>query len=85
MLVAPSSRAIPNEARLMSAPVRLAQLRLVDGADPEQELELVAQVGAHHLRAVGGDRERHLVRGEGAEGVPDGVLVGERLREQVRE
>jgi hypothetical protein len=38
----------------------------------------------HHLPTVGGDRERHAVLGEGAEGIADGVLVWERLRQQVR-
>jgi hypothetical protein len=57
----------PYEARLVPAPVRLAQLLLVDGADLEQELELAAEMGAHHLRAVGRDRERDAVLGEGAE------------------
>jgi hypothetical protein len=73
------SRAAANKARFVPAPVRLAELGLVDRADLEQELELGAQVGAHHLRAVGGDRKRHPVLGEGAEGVADGVLVAERM------
>jgi hypothetical protein len=48
-----------SERKLASCPRRfVAELRLVDRADLEQELELVAQVRAHHLRAVGGDRER---------------------------
>ena len=48
---------VADEAGLVPAGVRLAELVLVEGADAEQQLELVAQVGAHHLRAVGGDRE----------------------------
>ena len=56
----------------------------VERADPLQQLELVAQVRAHHLRAVRRDRERDAVLDEGAERVADRVLVGERLREQVR-
>ena len=73
-----------HEARLVPTAVRLAELGLADGADPEQELELVARVGAHHLRAVRGDRERHPVLVEGAEGVSDSLLVRQRLRQQVR-
>src|SRR4029450_11089746 len=42
------------------------------------------KVRAHHLGAVGRDRELHVVVGEGAEGVAEGVLTLERLREQVR-
>ena len=38
----------------------------------------------HHLRAVGGDRERDAVVDEGAEGVAHRVLVPQRAGEQVR-
>ena len=68
----------------MAACVRLAEPVLVESADPEQELELVPQVRPHHLRAVRRDRERHLVLGERANDVAHGVLVGQRLREEVR-
>jgi hypothetical protein len=54
----PSSRATRNEARLVPAAVRLAELRLVDAPISEQQLELVAEVGTHHLLAVSRDRER---------------------------
>jgi hypothetical protein len=40
------------------AAVRLAELRLVDAPISEQQLELVAEVGTHHLLAVSRDRER---------------------------
>ena len=56
----------------------------VERADPLQQLELVAQVRAHHLGAVGCDRERDAVLLEGCERLADRVLVGEGLREQVR-
>ena len=39
---------------------------------------------AHHLRAVGGDRERDAVLDERAERVAHLVLVAQRLRQQVR-
>ena len=55
--------------------VRLAQPVLVERADPKQELELVAEVRAHHLRPVRRDRERHVVVGERPDRVADGVLV----------
>ena len=72
------------ERRSVPARVRLAELGLVERADPEQELELVAQVRPHHLRAVGRDRERHVVLDERPDGVAHGVLVRQRLREEVR-
>src|SRR3954453_13567840 len=37
-----------EERRLMTARVRGARLILVEGTDPEQQLELVAQVRPHH-------------------------------------
>src|SRR5687767_9603192 len=46
-----------DEAGLVAAGVRLAQLVLVQSADPHEQLELVAEVRAHHLRPVGRDRE----------------------------
>src|SRR5207247_9699556 len=73
-----------DEACLVAVPVRLNQLVLVEGADPPQQLELVAQVRPHHLRAVRGDREGHSVLDEGPERLTDGVLVRESAREQVR-
>ncbi len=51
----------------MAAGVRLAQLGRVERADPLEQLELVAEMRAHHLRAVGRDRERDAVVDEGAE------------------
>ena len=82
--VATTASAAGNEACGVPAGVRLAQLAGVEGADPLEELELVAEVGAHHLRPVGCDREGDAVLDEGAEGGADGVLVGKCLREQVR-
>src|SRR5215207_7115131 len=38
-----------EERRLVAALVRRPRLVLVEGADAEQQLELVAQVRAHHL------------------------------------
>src|SRR5439155_25407969 len=73
-----------DEARLVAAGVRLAQLVLVERADPQQELDLVAEVRTHHLGPVGGDRERDAVVRERAERVAHRVLVRERLGEQVR-
>jgi hypothetical protein len=46
-----------HECRLVLAPVASEQ-PLLDLSDPQQQLEIVAQLGVHHLRAVG-DRERH--------------------------
>ena len=57
---------VPPERRRVAARVRLAEPVLVERADPEQELELVPEVRAHHLRAVRRDRERHLVLDERA-------------------
>ena len=44
-----------------------AQLVLVEGADPLEQLELVAEMRPHHLGPVGRDRERDAVVDEGAE------------------
>src|ERR1700758_1548911 len=38
-----------HEARLVPTHVRSRELFLVERADPPQQLELVAEVGAHHL------------------------------------
>src|SRR5439155_9660300 len=73
-----------DEACLVAVPVCLSQLVLVEGADPLQQLELVAQVRPHHLRPVRGDREGDSVLDEGAEGLANGVLVRQGPREQVR-
>jgi hypothetical protein len=51
---------------------------LLDLSDPQQQVELVAQLGAHHLRAVGGDRERHLWLKKAQMVSRAGLLVGER-------
>ena len=56
----------------------------VERAGAEQELELVAEVRPHHLRPVRRDREADAVLDERAEDVADRVLVGQRLRQQVR-
>src|SRR5204862_1296483 len=74
----------PDEARRMPARVGGAKLVLGERTDPLEQLELVAQVRAHHLGAVRRDGERDAVLDEGAEGVTHGRLVRERLREQVR-
>ena len=50
---------------------------LVEGADPLEQLELVAEVRAHHLRPVGRDRERDAVVDEGAERGAHRILVRE--------
>src|SRR5918993_392897 len=73
-----------DEAGLVAAAVRLVELLVRERADPLQQLELVAEVGPHHLGAVGGDRERDAVLLERIERVPERLLVRERLREQVR-
>src|SRR3954468_7375314 len=73
-----------DEARLVPARVRLVQFLLIERPDPEQQLELVAEVRSHHLRAVGGDREAHAALDERAERAPHRRLVRERLRQQVR-
>src|SRR6185437_6820754 len=41
-----------HEARLVPARIRFGELVLRQGADPEQKVELVAEMGAHHLRPV---------------------------------
>ena len=51
----------------MAALVRLVQLGLIECADAEEQVELVAEVRSHHLRAVGRDRELHSVLDERAE------------------
>src|SRR6266516_6657295 len=79
-----TSRGTSHEARLVPTDVRLAEAVLAKRADAEQQLELVAEAGAHHLRPVCGDRERHLVLDERADRVAQLVLAGERLRQQVR-
>ena len=61
--------AAADEARRVAARVRLAELARVQGSDPAQEVELVAEVRAHHLRAVRRDRELHARVREGAERV----------------
>ena len=68
----------------MAASVGGAELVFVGGADPQQQLELVAEVGSHHLRAVRGHRERHIVLAEGAEHVAHLVLARQRPGEQGR-
>src|SRR6185437_581244 len=73
-----------HEARLVPPRVRLAQLVLVEGADAQEQVELVAQVRAHHLGPVGGDREADTGIDERAEGEAHGRLVGERLGQEVR-
>ena len=67
----------------MAAAVRGLELLGRERADSLEQLELVAQVRVHHLRPVGGDREGDAVVREGPEGVADGVLVRQRLRQQV--
>src|SRR5262249_10837497 len=73
-----------DEARLVPAVVRGGQFLLVERTNPAQQLELVAKVGAHHLRTVRCDRERDAVVDERPERVPHGVLVRKRLRQEVR-
>ena len=73
-----------DEARGVAAGVRLAQLVRVERADALEQLELVPEVRSHHLRPVRRDRERDAVVDEGAEGRADRLLVGQRLRQQVR-
>src|SRR5581483_8584331 len=77
-------RAAADERRLVPAGVRVCELVLGQRTDPKQELELVAQVRSHHLRAVRGDRERDAVVHEPANRLPHRVLARERLRQQVR-
>src|SRR5262245_39024984 len=73
-----------DEARFVPARVGLAELVLVECADAQEEVELVAQVGAHHLRPVRCDRESDAGLDERTEGEADGRLVGECLRQEVR-
>src|ERR687897_401058 len=73
-----------DEAGLVPAFVRVAELGLVERPDAQQQLELVTQVGPHHLWPVSCDRKRHLALGEGAESVAHRLLVRQRLRQQVR-
>src|SRR5262245_39352044 len=65
----------PDETRLVAARVRLFELLLRQRADPQQQVELVAEVRTHHLRPVRGDREDDAVADERAEDVPHLVLV----------
>src|SRR5262249_4662507 len=51
---------------------------------PEEQVKLVAQPCPHHLRSVGGDRERDLGLDESTDGAAQLFLARERLREQVR-
>src|SRR5207302_5747350 len=73
-----------HEARLVAACIGVFELLLRQRADSEQQVELVAEVRPHHLRPVRGDREEDAVLDERAEDVPHRVLVGQRLREEVR-
>src|SRR6516165_8895421 len=50
-----------HEARLVPTIVCLAEPAVVERPDSQQELELVAEPCAHHLRPVGRDGERHVV------------------------
>src|SRR5256885_11165331 len=61
-----SGRGAADETRLVSASVRVSEAVFVERADPQQQLELVPQPRAHHLRPVRRDRERHLVLDERA-------------------
>src|SRR6185312_1479714 len=58
-----------DEAGVVAARVRLCELLLRQRARPQQQVELVAKVCPHHLRAVGGDREEDSVVDEHAEDV----------------
>ena len=73
--LAPKRRRVP-------AGIRLAQLLLVERADAAEELELVAQVRPHHLRAVRGDREGDAVLDEAADRLPHRLLVRQRLGQE---
>src|SRR3954466_6036295 len=68
-----------DEGGLVAPLVRRAQLRLLECADPEEELELVPEVGVHHLGTVRCDRELHAVLDERAEDLAHRVLAAERL------
>src|SRR4029079_2486998 len=61
-----------DERGCVAACVRSREALLVEGPDPVEKVELVAEVRPHHLGPVGGDRERHLVLDE----------PGERLQHQ---
>src|SRR5207249_3267606 len=74
----------PDERGRMPALVRDRQVFALQCADPDEQLELVAKMRPHHLRPVGGDRERDAVVEESAEGVTQGVLRLESLGQQVR-
>src|SRR4051794_9214781 len=72
------------EGGVVASSVHSVQISLRQGAHTQEQLELVAQVRPHHLGPVGRDCEGDAAVGEGAQGVAEGVLVGERAREQVR-
>ena len=74
----------PDKASLVSALIRLGELLLVECLDASKQVELVAQVRAHHLRAVGRDCELDAGVDERPECVPYGVLVSKRSCQQVR-
>ncbi len=73
-----------DEADLVCERVGGARLVLAHGADRAEECELVAQMGAHHLRAVRRDGHAHARVEERAEDRAHRVGVGERAGEQVR-
>src|ERR671919_2866985 len=85
--LAGESSALPlwvYERRRVPAGVDRLALVPLERSDLEQQRELVPQVRLHHLRAVGGDRERHAPVGERPHRLPQSILVSQRPRQQVR-
>ena len=72
-----------DEACRVPTRVRVAQFVGVEGSDSLEQLELIPEVGSHHLRPIGRDREGDPVVDEGAEGGTDRFLVRHGLREQI--
>src|SRR5205814_3083578 len=67
-------RLTPHERSRMPALVRDRQLLALEGADPHQQLELVAQVRPHHLVCRRLLEKKNPVVGESAEGLAHGLL-----------
>src|SRR5438270_3871799 len=65
-----SGRGGADETCVVPTGVRVTEPLFVERVDTQQQLELVPQACPHHLRPVGGDRERHVVRDERAQDVP---------------
>src|ERR671931_1051550 len=73
----------PPEGGGVGALVDLAELVFVERADAEEELQLVPKVRTHHLRTIRRDGEGNAALDETPDRRAHGLLVGERLRQQI--